>query len=428
MVLPNSQTFHPVTGSQFSPPKRKVKYRSYAQATKVPLMHQHIVPPHFDDSSKLNILQTSFFRTSRTKGAFLFDISSCKEKYTDQQCMIILKEQHPSVHACVPLNDGPRRYLEVYITPQNDNNDILNQGLIFKEANLRIYPRASLDDNAKTVNLKLNHLPLLPKKDILSGLQRSLAVFGEIMDVGITTEAATGFFMGSGYAVLNVQQAADTTEIKKFQELSHQISWCETSNFFHATWNNMPTWCRYCHKEGHTKFECPASKARIICYSCHQHGHRSFECPRRNNNLIINKTRRTYQNKPIASIDVVNQTTKLQDSDDDSDDSDYHDEEMEDVSESSDKEEEQTIDQDEILQLKQDLQLPVHTSTNVLQMNQTIGQDEGLITSPKQNTQATAMDSTMNDIHGQHGELSAFRTGTHSEVHTGTSNSHIYHL
>ncbi|KAG1032753.1 hypothetical protein G6F43_013702 [Rhizopus delemar] len=121
----------------------------------------------------------------------------------------------------------------------------------------------------------------------------------------------------------------------------------------------MPTWCRYCHKEGHTKFECPASKARIICYSCHQHGHRSFECPRRNNNLIINKTRRTYQSKPIASIDVVNQTTKLQDSDDDSNDSDYHDEEMEDVSESSDKEEEQTIDQDEILQLKQDLQLPV---------------------------------------------------------------------
>ncbi|KAG1175709.1 hypothetical protein G6F36_011054 [Rhizopus arrhizus] len=266
-------------------------------------MHQHIVPPHVDDSSKLNTLQTSIFRTSRTKGAFLFDISSCKEKYTDQQCMIILKEQHPSVHACVPLNDGPRRYLEVYIIPQNDNNDILNQGLTFKEANLRIYPRASLDDNAKIVNLKLNHLPLLPKKDVLSGLQRSLAVFGEIMD-----------------------------------------------------------------------------------------------------------------------------TTKLQGSDDDSDESDYDNEEMEDVSESLDKEDEQTIDQDEILQLKQDLQPPVHTSTNVLQMNQTIGQDEGLITSPKQNTQATAMDSTMNDIHGQHGELSAFRTGTHSEVHTGTSNSHIYHL
>ncbi|KAG1046895.1 hypothetical protein G6F43_010639 [Rhizopus delemar] len=167
--------------------------------------------------------------------------------------MIILKEQHPSVHACVPLNDGPRRYLEVYIIPQNDNNDILNQGLTFKEANLRIHPRASLDDNAKIVNLKLNHLPLLPKKDVLSGLQRSLAVFGEIMDIGITTE-------------------------------------CETNDFSHATWKNMPTWCRYCHKEG--------------CYK----------------------------------------TTKLQGSDDDSDDSDYDNEEMEDVSESSDKEEEQTID------------------------------------------------------------------------------------
>ena len=68
--------------------------------------------------------------------------------------MIILKEQHPTIHACVPLNDGPRRYLEVYITPQNDNNDIINQD-IFNEANLRAYPRSSLDDTAKIVHLSL---------------------------------------------------------------------------------------------------------------------------------------------------------------------------------------------------------------------------------------------------------------------------------
>ncbi|KAG1052617.1 hypothetical protein G6F43_005262 [Rhizopus delemar] len=88
--------------------------------------------------------------------------------------MIILKEQHPNVHACVPLNDGPRHYLEVYITPQNNNNDVFNQGLIFKEANLGAYSRSSLDD---TANLKPNHSPLLPKKEVISGLQRSLAVF-----------------------------------------------------------------------------------------------------------------------------------------------------------------------------------------------------------------------------------------------------------
>lgn len=70
MVLPNSPTFIPAMGSQFSPPKLQVNYRSYAQASKVSLMHQHFIPPHVDDDSKLNTLQTSIFRTSRTKGTF----------------------------------------------------------------------------------------------------------------------------------------------------------------------------------------------------------------------------------------------------------------------------------------------------------------------------------------------------------------------
>ncbi|KAG1153225.1 hypothetical protein G6F37_010550 [Rhizopus arrhizus] len=105
--------------------------------------------------------------------------------------LLVKKSTHSNIHACVPLNDEPRRYLEVYIAPQNNNNDIINQGFIFNEASLRAYPRSSLDDTAKIVHLKLNHLPLLPKKEILSGLQRSLAVFGEIMKVRITTESFT---------------------------------------------------------------------------------------------------------------------------------------------------------------------------------------------------------------------------------------------
>ncbi|CAO3680742.1 unnamed protein product [Rhizopus stolonifer] len=140
MVLPNSQTFNPVAVLQFSPPNRKPRHKSYAQAvtaaTKASLIHEHIIPPHSDESSRLNTLQTSIFRTSRTKGAFLFDISPCKEKYTDQQSMMLLKEQHPNVHACVPLSDEPRQYLEVYIMPQNDSNNIVHRGLTFPDVNL----------------------------------------------------------------------------------------------------------------------------------------------------------------------------------------------------------------------------------------------------------------------------------------------------
>ncbi|KAG1221527.1 hypothetical protein G6F68_020901 [Rhizopus microsporus] len=88
----------------------------------------------------------------------------------------------------------------------------MSSGLIFPYANLKVYPCSSLNDSAKFVNIKLSHLPL-PKKEVLEGLQRSLQVFGEIMDLGITTEPATGFFMGAGYAVLNIQQEVNVADV-----------------------------------------------------------------------------------------------------------------------------------------------------------------------------------------------------------------------
>lgn len=125
----------------------------------------------------------------------MFDISAVKEKYTDHQSMVLLEEQDPNVYACVPLTHGPRRYLEVYITHKKDCDDIVNNGLVFPGAKLKVFPCSSLDDSAKTVNLELSNLPLLPKKDVLSGLQRSLAVFGTIMGLDIFRDSATGFFM-----------------------------------------------------------------------------------------------------------------------------------------------------------------------------------------------------------------------------------------
>lgn len=136
----------------------------------------------------------------------------------------MLKEQHPNVPACVPLNDGPRRYLEMYITQQNDHNNIVNNRLVFPKVNLQIHPQASLDYSAKIFNLKLTHLPLIPKEEVPAGLQQSLAGFGEIMNVGISTESSTGFFVGTGHAALNVQKDSNVSEVKVFQELCHQIS------------------------------------------------------------------------------------------------------------------------------------------------------------------------------------------------------------
>lgn len=97
------------------------------------------MPPHSDESFRLNALRTSIFHTSRTKGAFLFDVYPCKEKSTDQQSMLLLKEQHPNVQACVPLSDGSRRYLEIYIMPQNDSKNIDQKGFSFPNVNLVVY-------------------------------------------------------------------------------------------------------------------------------------------------------------------------------------------------------------------------------------------------------------------------------------------------
>lgn len=111
-----------------------------------------------------------------------------------------------------------RRYLEAYITREEDCNDIVNNGLVFLDANLKAFSCSPLDDSAKAVNLKRSDLPLLPKKDVLSGLQKNLAVFGTIMGLNMVTDSATGSFMGSGYAALNIYQNEDISDVNRFQE------------------------------------------------------------------------------------------------------------------------------------------------------------------------------------------------------------------
>ncbi|EIE90399.1 hypothetical protein RO3G_15110 [Rhizopus delemar RA 99-880] len=363
------------------------------------LMHDHILPPHSDNSSTLNALQTSIFRTSRTKGAYLFDISTCKEKHIDQQSMLLLKEQHPNVYACVPLNDGPRRCFEVYITQPNAHNDIMNNGLVFPKVNLRIYPRTALDDSAKIVNLNFAHLSLLLKEEVLAGLQQSLAVFV--------------FFMGTGYAVLNVQKESNVLEVKLFQELSRQISWCETKDFFHATWNNIPTWYRYCHKEGHTKYECPLSKARIICYSCHRNEHRSFECPRRNSPLHANKKRdrKSYQSKQKVTVESLILITEVYESEDDPNDPDYSDEDVEQMSVTSDRSSEEIIDAEEVRQLEQDISIPIQRLSDGANNNRYHDEQDRffLLTKPQESGKHTnnimAVSQWMNPKHNEdHGD------------------------
>lgn len=104
-------------------------------------------------------------------------------------------------------------------------------------------------------------------------LRATMSKLGEILDIGLNYESDMGWFMGTGYVVLQ------RIEGKKYATLSHKLPWGDTDDFFHATFPDMPTWCRYCHETGHTKYDCKKSRASILCFACDQYGHRQAECP-----------------------------------------------------------------------------------------------------------------------------------------------------
>jgi hypothetical protein len=71
------------------------------------------------------------------------------------------------------------------------------------------------------------------KPPTIHNRKQILAYFGDIIDVGIAIEHNNEFFMGSGYAVLNVHLKANTES--RFQTFNHQLPWCKYEpDIFHA--------------------------------------------------------------------------------------------------------------------------------------------------------------------------------------------------
>jgi hypothetical protein len=126
---------------------------------------------------------------------------------------------------------------------------------------------------------------MLDEPDLLAGLNLSLSPYGIVHHVGLFKDPSFGFFMGTGYAIINQQP---TDQKKKLAKLTHKINYGESGEGFHATWANMPVYCRYCHGEGHIKLSCPEAAASTMCYNCHNLGHRAAYCPQ----LSIKKARK----------------------------------------------------------------------------------------------------------------------------------------
>ncbi|KAI7862987.1 hypothetical protein BDF14DRAFT_1848507 [Spinellus fusiger] len=67
-------------------------------------------------------------------------------------------------------------------------------------------------------------------------------------------------YMGTGYAILDI----DPQQGQDISPLTHLIPWMNTSDGFHAMWNDMPTWCRYCYEHEHGRNECPQRPSRQL--------------------------------------------------------------------------------------------------------------------------------------------------------------------
>ncbi|KAG1274968.1 hypothetical protein G6F66_012872 [Rhizopus arrhizus] len=154
-------------------------------------------------------------------------------------------------------------------------NDFLTNGIKFAD-NSTIIPCRALDSQMEVIRLRLSNLPFMGESALLEGLQKSLKVYGEILDVGILLEPTTRTYMCTGYAILNV-----SAEHTNFKQLTHLIPWDEKrEQGFYAVWNQMPHYCRYCHEEGHVVVDCPKRRARASCWNCGIDGHIAASCTR----------------------------------------------------------------------------------------------------------------------------------------------------
>mgnify|MGYP004479384545 CR=1 FL=1 len=114
-------------------------------------MYDHVLTPHSDDSSNLNALQTSIFRTSRTKAAYLFDISACKEKYTDHYTITSASEIMATFCLANSLMDLKKRLGNLLLGLTSDDKPILASDLKLEGALTALLKDAFLPNLVQTL-------------------------------------------------------------------------------------------------------------------------------------------------------------------------------------------------------------------------------------------------------------------------------------
>ncbi|KAG1064014.1 hypothetical protein G6F41_010360 [Rhizopus arrhizus] len=239
------------------------------------------------NSQQDKVIYSKVWRAGRSPGSVLLDMTDRSE--SPVQLMALIAKQFPSRIAVATTKEGSRKIAEINFDPLDPAIDqILKDGITFENDAVRLLPCRALDPAVPLVRLRLSNLPFL-KEDILKEqLKMSLEPYGSVLDLGILRESHTGTYMGTGYAILSVPKNDD-----RFSPLSHHLPWYQSEDEgFYAVWSDMPTYCRYCHAEGHAVPDCPKKRSSRVCWNCRASGHIAAECAK-SKNKPFKKARKT---------------------------------------------------------------------------------------------------------------------------------------
>jgi hypothetical protein len=218
------------------------------------------------------VVRSIILRHGPSNNCYFVDVSKAPS-LTDQQHLETICKQYGGAlnfHGVKMLGPRQNRYFVLYPS-QSILPKFLVEGIYYEDAKTRILPCKAIEGQGKIIRLNLSDIPIIEKAEIISKLTESLSTFGTLLDLGLTYESTMGWFMGSGYAI--IQQDDNGS----YPTLHHKITLSRDEYCF-AAFPEMKMWCRYCHEEGHSKFTCQKAKANILCFDCHNYGHKSEDC------------------------------------------------------------------------------------------------------------------------------------------------------
>ncbi|ORE01490.1 hypothetical protein BCV72DRAFT_217194, partial [Rhizopus microsporus var. microsporus] len=235
---------------------------------------------HDPDDMDPIVIETVYWGVSQSPGSLFFDVTCRKE--SDKDLYKLAFDQFDDFVGQLVHRSGTNRYLEVNFSIDRHRSYAFDTGLKFDKGKMVVKPAHAMATGSILKKVSLQRLPWLRPKELLAGLTATLSNYGVVKD------NATGTFLSSGYAVLDVSKQSLAQDEAPFLDLSHVTTWvdpdasCSGKMFILAYWNGMPTYCKYCHESGHIASSCPKSPSgKRVCFLCLKRGHVRADCPER---------------------------------------------------------------------------------------------------------------------------------------------------